>query len=243
MRVITVSLITLLVCSAAMAQKCPATKGPRAGEPPGTSTLRGTVTMYTLPQKWLGVKLDAPVCDEQNLQLIFNDGDQFRQVKALIGCKVTVTGELYKGVSGEYWTKLAVDDAEVKSDASCKPAPVEPDPMKVPIPETLKSYTVSMSANTVYDSDFQVRIWTEDEKGRIVHLEPWLKYLNYGVITLGAEFLSVQCADGFVEKHFLENGTAISAVPDDDRWKWPNHKTLALKENVKEVVEFRCERE
>ncbi len=54
--------------------------------------------------------------------------------------------------------------------------------------------------------------------------------------------LSVQCADGFVEKRFLENGTAISVLPEDDHWRWPNHQSLALKENVKEVVEFTCER-
>ncbi len=41
-----------------------------------------------------------------------------------------------------------------------------------------------MRANTVYDSDFQVRIWTKDEKGKVVLLEPTLKYLNYGVMIL-----------------------------------------------------------
>jgi Domain of unknown function (DUF4431) len=202
--------------------------------------------MYMLPQKWLGVKLDSPACGEQNLQLIFNDADQSRQVKSLLGCEVTVTGELYKGNTREYWTKLAMDDAEVKPDALCKPAPVESDPMKVPIPEALKSYTVTMRANTVYDSDWVVSSWMKNEQGAVVMLEPTVKYLDYGIMVLADDRLVVRCAEGFVAKGFMENGKTFEPLPKEKRMvpngMIPGGQELVLKQNVKEVVEFTCER-
>jgi hypothetical protein len=134
-----------------------------------------------------------------------------------------------------------MDDAEVKPDASCKPASVEPDPMKVPIPEMLRNYTVSMQANTAYDSPFQVRIWTEDEKGRLVPLEPVLKYLNYGTASFAQDLLGVKCADGLVGRGFKENGQLIS--PLADKLPFPEFQNFVLKQGAKELVEFTCERE
>jgi hypothetical protein len=92
------------------------------------SVLHGILLVHDEIRKWIGLKLDQPACGQTEVQLVFSKAGAWREAEALRGCIVTATGKLYDSPTGYYSTGIAVSNAALKPDPSCRPSPVREDP-------------------------------------------------------------------------------------------------------------------
>jgi len=180
---------------AARAQACPQLEG--AKEAAEASLLRGKVAYHDELRPWLGLELDAPACGETEILLVFTDarGNGRRRAESLAGCRVTASGKLYSGPSGDYPVSLAMNDAALTPDASCQPRPVRRDPATVEIPDDLKAYHAAIQVDYRDRGHVAVRVWRE-AKNQEVLLRPAGAYVTY-FFNAGGDLLWFGCRKYF----------------------------------------------
>jgi hypothetical protein len=223
----------LYLASTASAQSCP---DANTGVAAKSSVLQGALTYHDELRSWLGLRLDHPECGENEVELILAKPEEQRRAKALQGCGVTATGELYYGETGYYSAKLAISIESLKPDASCRPRPLEPDPAKANVPADLRSYQASITVDYRGKGRVTVEVWT-DEKRR-VSLKPWQAYVDYR-LNGAADVVYFGCREGFEWRdanQIPKSSRGVSNGSDSNR------ASALLNDSVSpNVVTFTCE--
>jgi hypothetical protein len=224
----------LYLASTVSAQSCPDAD---TGVAANSSVLRGTLTYHDELRKWLGLRLDHPECGEKEVELILAKPDEQRRAKALRGCSVTATGELYYGETGYYSAKLAIAIESLKPDASCRPRPLEPDPAKVSVPADLRSYRASITVDYRGKGRVTVEVWTDET--RRVSLKPWQAYVEY-LLNGAADVMYFGCGEGFEWRGVNQIPKSSRGVRNESD---SNRASALLNDSVSpNVVTFTCER-
>lgn len=190
---IAVSAFLLFTATVAYAQSCPQDDDDDLNVGASASTLRGTIVLHHELRTWLGLKLDQPACDEAEIQLTFHDSTRWRQAESLRECRVTATGVVFDGLTGYYSTVYAVHDPVIQPDELCHPHPISPDPSKFAVPNSLRSYRVSIKIDTRGSGHTDVRVRKRFHRKLS---GPWLVYVSYWLRGDG-DLVWLGCADDF----------------------------------------------
>lgn len=143
-------------------------------------------------RQWHELKLDKNTCDWQSVEVV-SKIIGLKQVHRYRGCSVTITGRLFFPSTGYYSAGLAIDADKIKPDKDCKPHPVEPDLSSVPIPKSLKDYTVTIQVD--YRNrhiDVKVRPSAQNP----ILLTPWQAYASH-YLTGSEDVIWFDCAKKF----------------------------------------------
>lgn len=198
-RLFVVLLLLLVALDAAAGQSCPAENGPNAGDAPEPSTLHGKLVFHNDLRGWLGLKLDNPACGDSEIQLAFNEANE-RRAMSLRGCKVTAAGKIFETATGYWSARLAITDAHLLADQSCKPHPLLPDYSKA-TPRELKSYYAEITVDYKHQP-VQVAVWADRTKQKKV--APSHAYIHAS-FSGAPDVLWIRCAEGFVASSATQN--------------------------------------
>jgi len=206
-----------------LAQNCPPDDGSLSpGEP---TTVTGTIRDHNGLRGWIGLQLSHPVCGQKELELTFIKNDtsaKYRETTALDGCKASVTGRLEHSPTAYYATDMFIEDGNIKPDAGCHPAHIQPDLSKAPIPSELRTYKVTVTLNFA-DGSMPMSGAASSTDSRTNELTPWQAYVE-PELNGGQDLLWVSCRDGF---HLNDAFTQIEgkqAKPEN----WLNKQTPGL---------------
>ncbi len=217
------------------AQTCPAhgDKGPGEGLEP--SVLHGTLLLHDELRKWIGITLEQPVCGQTEVQLVFSKTEKWREAEALRGCAVTATGKLFDSPTGYYSADMAISDATLRPDASCRPSPITPDPYAVAIPPTINSYHASITVDYRGKGHIDVSVWQGD--GKPVLLTPWQAYVSY-TLTGGGDVIWLDCQKDFRIKDITQTPKNPNGIFED------SFLTGTVLQDIsgRNVVKFACQR-
>jgi len=229
-----VTAVTVLIatCAQAEAQTCP--NG--FEEASAASTLHGTLTYHDELREWLGLKLDKSTCGEEEIQLVFLEPKHWREAEALRECNVTVIGTLFYSPTGYYSAGMAVTDAMVAPDVSCKPFPVKPDPSLAPRKANVTIFVAEIAVDYRNKGRVRVRVW-EDEQ-RKSELTPWQPYVHY-MLTGSQDVMWFGCADGFEITRISQKPKPKDGLFQDE----PNLAGTVLPSEALNTVSFACARE
>ena len=163
--------------------------------PPSSVALStgGTLEYHPGVYAWYGIRMDAPYCGQQVIQVGFDDKAEFRAAHRFLGCRVTVTGNLFLPDTGYWSAQLGLTEAHIQPDNACKQGEPLPDYSAVPIPATLRRYRVVATYNPK-TLDFSAQAF-DTSSGK--PLSPWQTYATdsgNGARDLQRMF----CADGFL---------------------------------------------
>jgi hypothetical protein len=226
-------LALFLLPIAVTGQSCP--QGD-AGEAVQPSTLRGTIAYHNDLRGWIGLKLQEPACGQHELQLVFFDGDQFRLVKALSGCKVTATGKIYEGLTGYYSAHFAIQNPEIKPDSLCRSSAVEPDLYAQPIAPGVNAWRATITVDYRGKGQINVNVQTLDKSPRT--LTPWQPYVHY-MLTGGADVIWFSCRAGFrMSDIVVSPASEISSLDEADETKGASLRNMS----GLNTATFRCSR-
>lgn len=173
------------------------------------SVLHGTVVYHDELRQWLGLTLEVPVCKQSELQLVFSKPDEWSRAKSLRGCKVTITGKIYEGVTGYYSANLAVKNPQLEPDASCRRFPPEPDPSVSPIPSGLDHWRASITVDYRGKGHVNVRVWRNENFGTV--LKPSQAFVHY-MLNGAAEVVWFGCRKGFRVQGISQNPKGPSGL-------------------------------
>src|SRR5215471_14680408 len=147
MRLQMILLAFLSAVGSSYAQSCPVQNSQGVGQALEASVLHGKLLYHEELRPWLGLQLDRPSCDENEVQFVFSDTADWRRAKSLRSCTVTASGKLYVSPTSYYEKNMAISDPTVTPDKSCQPSPAEGDFSAVPIPQELRTYRVSIKVD------------------------------------------------------------------------------------------------
>jgi hypothetical protein len=235
MRTLIVLATVLFAAIGLNAQTCPAHDDKGLGEALEPSVLHGHFLLHDELRKWLGIKLDQPVCGQTEVQLIFSKADKWREAETLRGCAVTATGKLFDSPTGYYSADMAISDATLKPDASCRPIPITPDPYAVAIPPTVNSYHASITVDYRGKGHIDVRVWQGDDKPAL--LTPWQAYVSY-TLTGAGDVIWLDCQKGFRIKGITQTPRNPNGIIED------SFLTGTVLQDIsgRNVIKFACQR-
>ncbi|HTV07073.1 MAG TPA: hypothetical protein VME86_17015 [Acidobacteriaceae bacterium] len=234
MRITRLYLLASLLLSAtrlwAAPQKCPdeTTQVP--------ATITGTLEYHPGAYAWYGVRLAQPVCGQPVIQAELDDRAEFREAHRYIGCKVTVTGDLFQPDTGYWSVPLGIADAHLRPVAACKPGQPLPDYSAIPIPASLHRYKVT-AAFDPGTLTFSAQA-TDLASGK--PLTPWQTYAT----DLGNAARDLQrmfCANGFLasDPRDIHNQPSLQANVDPDS---PQDIEVAIPSQATVHLSFTCTR-
>jgi hypothetical protein len=134
------AILFLVAFHRASAQMCPQQNPPvswrdSGGGPKSSAprTLSGTIVYHDALRKWTGLRLDAPVCGQSEMQLYatgYSPSEMMRKerrIETLRGCKATVTDALWLGDPDYHSAAILQNADKVVPDPSCVPRPEFPE--------------------------------------------------------------------------------------------------------------------
>ncbi len=179
-----------LSCLAVHAQVCPS-EGLTTAKT--SSTLHGKLISHEDLRQWLELKLDQQACGWGSVQV--NSGlIDLKEMHRFRDCGITITGNLFKPMTGYYSLGLAVDVDKIRPDDDCKPHPVQPDLSKYPIPATVKSYMVTIRVD--YRDGGHIDVKVSPTVRSTVTFTPWQAYARYS-LTGSPDVIWFDCAHAF----------------------------------------------
>jgi hypothetical protein len=227
----------LIVAHGAKAQSCPkwSPEGPEIDSAP--QTLSGKIIFHNDLRQWFELRLDAPVCGENRVQLLADENHPSleRTIQTLRGCRVTAHGALGLPGTGYYSAELYQEVDKVAPNAGCLRQQPFPDYSKLRPSPALRNYRVLMWFDYT-KPDSPVHGTVSDGKDT---LRPWQQYASYE-LTGGFVFYA-SCADEFSVSDF--NGT-----PEAKAWLADSRIALdpeaaAAKHADRIRLAFTCRRE
>jgi hypothetical protein len=238
MRSLVILATALLAVAAAAGQSCPKDKGSGKAEALRASSLHGRLVFHDELRRWLGIKLEQPVCGQAEIELVFSTTDLWRKAKALNGCTITATGKLYYGLTGYYSTEMAIMDPTLRPDPSCKPHAVETDPATVKVPASIKAFHASVTVDYRGKGHVHVEAWEGDDRRKAL-LEPSQAYVSYSLAG-ATDAIRFSCRDGFGIKDFTQKPKSTGALSVDVLGQVG---TVLQDQNGRNVISFACERQ
>lgn len=225
-----------LAAATARAQSCPDKINKGSSDTSKDSVLHGTLQVHDDLRQWIGIKLDAPTCDQAELQLIFSKAKAYRIAETMRECAVTVTGELFDSPTGYYSADIAISDAVLKPDASCHPAPLKRDPQPVPLRQGLQVYHASITVDYRGRGHVDVKVWQGEEKR--VSLTPWESYVSYS-LTGGQDVIWFDCQKALKVNNITQTPDSPNSITDDQPFL-----TGATLQDLKgvNVISFTCQK-
>jgi hypothetical protein len=184
----------------AIAQDCPRENPNGPSIPSATRTLNGTIVYHDALRQWIGVRLDAPVCGQSEIELIArgNTDSEMRSsqrtLDTLRGCKATATGTLDLAPTGYYSTDIFQNVDKAEPDASCIPQPPLPDFSRAKPNPAIYSYQAKLTVSSLGEGSIRGKARSN---GRV--LTPWQAYVHS--FLTGGFVLYGSCADGFELSH------------------------------------------
>jgi hypothetical protein len=234
MRTLIILAITLLASLTANAQECPTKDTHSFGEASRPSVLHGTLLLHDELRQWLGIKLDRPACGQKEVQLVFSKDEERRATEALRGCAVTATGKLYDSPTGYYSADMAILDATLKPDPSCRALLVELNPHAVTVLPTVTRYQASISVDYRGKGHVDVKVWQDDGKSGL--LAPWQAYVNY-TLTGSMDVIWFGCQEDFLIQDITQTPGSPTGIFEGE----PTGTSLQDLNGVN-VVKFTCQR-
>jgi hypothetical protein len=200
------------------------------------SVLHGILLVHNEIRKWIGLKLDQPACGQTEVQLVFSKAGAWREAEALRGCVVTATGKLYDSPTGYYSAGIAISNAALKPDPSCRPSPVREDPNAAPIPPSVKAYFAAITVDYRGKGHADVKVWQDDEKS--VQLAPWQAYVSYN-LTGGLDVIWFDCQKDFRINDITQSPQNPNGILQDE----PNLTGTVLQDiSGTNVIKFSCQK-
>jgi len=192
--------LALLGPAVLFAQSCPTSNG-KSVDAPQPSILEGTIKYHPGTRPWIRLVLSKRACGTSEIELAFGEGDAWSQAKQMDHCWATVKGVVSESPTVYYSVDLNIFNPEITPDPGCKLAAPDPDYSKMGIPESIKTYEVTVFTDIRGNKPLRGEV---SSSGR--QLEPWQPYVRY--FLNGEEDLSVNCRDGFKLISFKNAGHA-----------------------------------
>ena len=197
-------------------------------------TLTGSLVFHDDLRQWLSLKLDAPVCGLQELELVHTDEMHPLKLEVFRGCRVAVTGILGLPATTYYSAELYQDVDQIEPDPGCARKPAFRDYSKLKPARAIRSYRVSMWFNYgPFDDPVHAKVTSGDRS-----FSPWQAYAHYWLT--GSFAFYGYCADGFTMSHMV-------GTPAAKPWMVDNYFAMdpetAAEKHVHEIkVGFTCTR-
>jgi len=179
--VLVFTVLSLLAIPLANAQLCPQENAKGPSKASVSRTLSGTVVYHDEIRQWFGLKLDAPVCGEREIQLLQGggafevDGSNAHSIETFRGCRVIVDGPLGIPGTGYYSADLYQDVEKINPEKGCVLEPPLPDFSKATPDKSVRSYQVSMRLDySARGGHIDVTVKAGDHL-----LKPWQAYASY----------------------------------------------------------------
>jgi len=179
--------LTMLGAGSLFAQSCPSSEN--TIDAPQPSVLRGTMKFHPGTRPWLGLVLEKPACGSSEIELAFS-GDGWSHAKQMDHCSVTVKGVISESMTVYYSADLNIFNPVIKPDPNCGLLPAEPDYEKMTIPDSIKSYEVTVFTDIRGNKPLHGEVSAPGHR-----LEPWRAYVE--VFLNGEEDLNLSCRKGF----------------------------------------------
>ena len=190
MRIAVFAIAAVFATAAARGQRCPEGNRSGATSPSEARTLEGNLVFHDAIRKWFELKLDAPQCGQNSIELAALDDE--RSLQVLRGCRVRSRDVIGFSPTGYYSLDMYQDVEEIESIGTCEPQLPFPDYSDAKPGETVRQYRVDMQVN-YGPGDYPI-VFRISRGGK--ELQPWRAYANY--ILTGGFVLYGQCGKGFV---------------------------------------------
>jgi hypothetical protein len=214
-RIVAVILIWVGVSGAALAQLCPIHRPPKpvdsgfdnGSEPSARRSISGSIIYHDDLRKWFGLRPDAPICGQSELQLWTPDSTETipsirKQIEMTRGCTATITGRLSFADLTDRARVIQLEVDRVVPDSTCTPKADLPDSNKLRPDAKVQKYVVTMAISLVGDGS--VRVLAQAQKR---NLYPWQGYATYSLSE--GHIISATCGYGFVVSNV--SGSPVAA--------------------------------
>lgn len=202
------AIFVLVSLSPTVAQDCPKENPNGPSIASARRTLSGIIVYHDALRQWTGLRPDAPVCDQSEIELIpdFSGSDlrnerERKHLETLRGCRATITGTLGLASTGYYSTDIFQSVDQAVPEPSCVSQPASPDMSRARPTSTVRRYYARVTVSNVGEG----AIHAEARSPRHL-LTPWQAYTHY--FLSGGFVLWVNCADGFRMSHVTGSAEA-----------------------------------
>jgi hypothetical protein len=189
LRICILLILATLGSCALFAQSCPSSDG-KSFDAPQLSVLHGTIKYHPGTRPWLGLVLEKPVCGASEIELAFGRRDGWSRAKQMDHCSVTVKGVISESVTVYYSADLNIFNPVITADSDCRLLPADPDYEKMTIPDSVKSYEVTVFTDIRENKPLRGEVSASGQR-----LEPWRAYVE--IFLNGEEDLNLSCRKGF----------------------------------------------
>jgi hypothetical protein len=212
------------------AQSCPT-----GSEESEARILHGVLVHHVGLRPWLGLRLSHPACGESEIELVFDESENWRRADSMRGCKIAAFGKLYYGQTGYYSADMALSGPRLRPDTACHQFPVKPDFSAMPIPTHMRAYHVSIAVD--YRAPGSVTVKARNV-GNSHLLEPWQAYADYW-LTGSFDAIWIYCGKGFALEDPAQSPPSDREIFRDD----PDLTGTVLQDiSGLNVVTFSCRR-
>lgn len=204
--------LALVLCAGlpAFGQRCPTSNPTGASIPSEVRTLEGRLVFHDGIRKWFELKLDAPQCGQNSIELVRIKGS-WTPLQALRGCKVRSKGAIDDSMTGYYSLELYQTVDSIEPVGNCTRQSPLPDYSTARPDPAVRAYRVDMHVD--YGPGDHPIIFHVSDSGK--ELRPWQAYASYELT--GGFVLYGNCGKGFVVDK-------VSGTPEAH----PSHFTEAL---------------
>jgi|SRR5579859_324216 len=177
--------------SQASGRECPSetTSGPAAMSL--TRTLEGAVVFHDGIRKWFEIKLEAPTCGVNSIQLV-DLQDQSKHLEIFRGCRVKSKGTLNYAGTGYFSLDIFQSVEAIDPDPACNRQSPFPDYTESKPERVVRAYRVDMHVD-YRPGDHPIRFQVSSGRRK---LHPWQAYAGY--LLTGGYVLYGFCGEGFV---------------------------------------------
>lgn len=165
--------------------------GPDA--PSQSLKLTGKLIYHDSFRQWFELKLDQPQCGQVSIELVPDQGDDWKPFQVLRGCRVVSEGPVDFSPTGYYMLDTYQSVQHIKPLGACQPKPPFPDYSKAKPNKNVRKYRVDMYIFIGGPKDYPVRVRVTSA-GK--ELRPWQAYASYDLT--GCYVFYGHCGEGFV---------------------------------------------
>ncbi len=180
------------------AQSCPPADGKNI-DAPQPSVLHGTVKYHPGTRPWIGLALPKPACGAAEIELAFSTSERWRHIKQMDHCSATVNGVITESPTVYYSADLNIFDGIITPNPGCMLIPPGPDYSKMTIPDSIKSYNVTIFTDIRGNKPLRGEVSVPGHR-----LEPWQIYVQSSLN--GEKDLDLNCREGFKLISFKSTG-------------------------------------
>jgi len=225
----------LVFASAAKSQECPSYRKDGPSVESVTRTLSGELVFHNEYRQWFGLKLDAPVCGVQEVQLVDPDRPEespdVQHLEVYRGCRVKTTGVLDVPGTTYFSTKVFQVVNKVDPSADCHLKPRFPDYSARHPSKSVRSYRVLMQLD--YTGKSPVKVSVLNHGNRLAPPEVYAPYFINGSFSIAAS-----CNDAF--KMSRVRGTPQGGPTQIAETAWIDPESVAAKGSRKIWLSYQC---